>query len=276
MSTDLVPDRHRIDRAALERIIHRAAELQARERDIGEGLTEKELMQLGREVGIPPSLLQQALLEEQTRAVVPAEPGFVTWLSGPAQVAAQRSVPGEAGNLQEALHQCMTDDELLTVKRRYSDQTSWEPRRDIVAGLKRSLDFGARPYELARAKEVVGKVTRIDDGRCHVRLVADLSNTRRMHVRSGAALAGTGAVASVIGVTIGVLVPVALIPAAAAVLIGFGVARQRRARIERAQVALEQILDRLERGEIRVGAQPAATRPSGFARIADEIKKSFR
>ena len=67
---DLVPDASRIDRAALERIIKRAAELQTGERDIGEGLTEQEVLQLGRDVGIPGRYLQQALLEEQSRAVV--------------------------------------------------------------------------------------------------------------------------------------------------------------------------------------------------------------
>ena len=42
-----------IDRAALERIIHRAAELQTAEREIGEGLTPDQVLALGQEVGIP-------------------------------------------------------------------------------------------------------------------------------------------------------------------------------------------------------------------------------
>src|SRR5213079_2542182 len=60
-----------IRREALERIIQRAAELQAGEQDIGEGLTEPELLALGQDVGIPSRYLRQALLEEQTRP--PAE-----------------------------------------------------------------------------------------------------------------------------------------------------------------------------------------------------------
>src|SRR5438046_1275241 len=50
-------------REALERIIQRAAELQAGEQDIGEGLTEPELLALGQDVGIPSRYLRQALLE---------------------------------------------------------------------------------------------------------------------------------------------------------------------------------------------------------------------
>ena len=52
-----------IDRAALERIIQRAAELQTAEREIGEGLSTEQVLELGREVGIPGRYLQQALLE---------------------------------------------------------------------------------------------------------------------------------------------------------------------------------------------------------------------
>ena len=48
---DLTPGK--IDREALERIMQRAAELQAGEADVGEGLTPDEVTALGREVGIP-------------------------------------------------------------------------------------------------------------------------------------------------------------------------------------------------------------------------------
>src|SRR2546430_1669460 len=49
-----------ISREALERIIQRAAELQAGEHDIGDGLTETELLSLGQDVGIPARHLRQA------------------------------------------------------------------------------------------------------------------------------------------------------------------------------------------------------------------------
>src|SRR5256885_1294119 len=49
-----------IRREALERIIQRAAELQAGEQDIGEGLPEPELLALGQDVGIPSRYLRPA------------------------------------------------------------------------------------------------------------------------------------------------------------------------------------------------------------------------
>ena len=65
-----------IDRPALERILQRAAELQAGERDIGHALSPDEVLALGREVGIPDRYLQQALLEERVR-VDAGPPGAV-------------------------------------------------------------------------------------------------------------------------------------------------------------------------------------------------------
>src|SRR5260370_36334351 len=86
-----------ISREALERIIQRAAELQAAERDIGDGLTEQELLALGQEGGIPAPYLKRALLAEQTRSAVPELDGVAGWLAAPALLAAERVVPGVGG-----------------------------------------------------------------------------------------------------------------------------------------------------------------------------------
>ena len=90
-----------ISRDALERIIQRAAELQAGERDIGDGLTEGELLALGKDVGIPARYLQQALLEERTRVLGERDSGWS--LAGPASVATQRVVPGDPVAVERAL-----------------------------------------------------------------------------------------------------------------------------------------------------------------------------
>src|SRR5689334_17983231 len=92
-----------ISRDALERIIQRAAELQAAEREIGEGLTNDEVLALGKDVGIPNRYLQQALLEEQTRTLVETGHGFWAWLTGPRMLSAQRVVPGDRATVERAL-----------------------------------------------------------------------------------------------------------------------------------------------------------------------------
>jgi hypothetical protein len=274
MMSDLVPDTARIDRHALERIIRRAAELQAGERDIGEGLTESDLMLLGKDVGIPARYLQQALLEEQTRSVMQAEPGLASWLAGPRYVVAQRSVADTCERVHTALGRWMTEGELLIVKRRFPNRTSWEPRRDMFSSIKRELKVGGRAYRLAQAREIVGQVWPLDGGRCHVQLLADLANTRRSRLSGATTLAGSGAVATTIGLALGVMVPVALLPAGIGLVAGAALARKRMGQVEQVQVSLEQVLDRLEHGEISAD-RPGADRGGTIERLASEIRRNL-
>src|SRR5437773_12032987 len=119
--------RELISRDALERIIKRAAELQAGERDIGEGLTTNEVLALGKEVGIPDRYLRQAMLEEQTRTAPEVATGTWAWLTGPRSIVAHRVVPGDQTAVERALSRWMTDEELLHPKRRYADRTACAP-----------------------------------------------------------------------------------------------------------------------------------------------------
>lgn len=273
--SDLVPDTSRIDRQALERIIHRAAEIQARERDIGEGLTEPELMSLGREVGIPDRYLRQAMLEVRTDAALQQEPGLAAWLAGPRQIVVQRAVPGDAATVRAALNHWMTDGELLAVKRRFPDSTTWEARRDFFSSIKRDFKVGGRPYRLARAREIAGQVSSVDANRSHVHIVADLSNTRRSSIGSGATMAASGAVATTIGLALGVMLPVAILPAGIGLIAGAALARRRLRQVEAVHVSLEQVLDRLEHGEVKVPAEKDGLADGMLDRITTEIRRGL-
>lgn len=264
-----------ISREALDRIIQRAAELQTGERDIGEGLSENELLALGKDVGIPTRYLKQALLEERTRALSATQSGW-SW-AGPAELAAQRVVPGDRGGVERALSLWMEDQELLRVKRRYPDRTTWEPQVGFMAAMRRGLQSGGKRFALTRALEIVGQVTPLEAGFCHVRLSADVRNIRRARLGGAFALVGAAAVSAVVLSTIGILAPYAALPAA-----GFSVAAVaalfagRHAQLEQIEVGLEQVLDRLERGEIRPEHALPGPRASAFVRIAEEIRKQFQ
>jgi hypothetical protein len=271
---DTVPPGNRLDRAALERIVLRAAQLQAGERDLDEGLTEKEIIQLGRDVGIPAEYLRQAIVEEQTRAVAPAERSLASWLAGPRHVAAERTVPGSVAAVDQALQYWMTSGELLRVKRRFSDAaTSWEPQRGTIASLKRSLGLGGREYFLAQTAEVLGQMTEVAAHRTHVRLVADVGNTRRRRLAGAGVLAGAGASAATIAMVLGFAVPIAVLPVPVALLFALLVSRSRQ--VERYRVALEQVLDRLEHEKIKVPPSGGDRAPS-LSWIAKEIRKQLR
>lgn len=271
---DTVPPGRRIDRASLERILQRAAELQATERDLGEGLTEAELYSLGEEVGLSPGHLRQAIIEERTRPAAVRPTGLGVWLAGPPLVSAERILPQGAKVVSEALHWWMDEGEVMQVKRRFPDVTVWEARRGAMAAIRRSLRTG-HPRQLARVHEVSGTVTDLGDGRCHVRLTADVSKQRREHVAGAIVLVTGGAVVSAVAIGIGVAEWAALLATPVGGLLGYGAARSQWNEVRRAEVALEQVLDRLEHGEITVPRQVQGPRPSAFVRIADEIKKSF-
>lgn len=249
--------------------------MQAHERDIGEGLTEAEVMQLGEDVGIPSDYLQQALVEERTRANVPVERGFGVWLAGPLTASASRAVPGDVVGVEEALQHWMTAGELLSVKRRFRNGASWERQAGALVSLKRSLGVGGRRFMLSRAKEVTARIAQLGPSRCHVQLVADLSNSFREQLTGAGLFTGAGAVASGAALIIGVLPPFAVIPALLAVPLAVVIARSRRAEVERVRVALEQVLDRLERGEIKPPRRTERDAGSIIKLAAEEIRKAL-
>jgi len=275
MPGDLTP--RKIDRAALERIIQRAAELQAGDMDAGDGLSEQEVLKLGGEVGIPGRFLRQALYEETTRGGVERAHGFLARWAGPRLVGASRVVPGTKAVLDRAIEQWMTESEAMAVKRRLPDRTLWEAQKGLLAQMKRGLGMGGKSYQLARTVEVSHSVTALEDGYCHVALSADVSNSR------GGVLAGATAVGAS-GVILSALLlaalPIALpavlfVPGVVGVAIAGSLPRVHRRHAERTQLALEQILDGLERGEIRTRPAMPGPRVSAFARIADELKRSL-
>jgi hypothetical protein len=265
-----------ITREALDRIIQRAAELQTGERDIGDGLTEAEVVKLGGEVGIPARYLQQALLEERTRTAVTEATGTLAWLFGPGQIWVERVVPGSRADVEESLTRWMEDEELLQIKRRFADRMSWEPRVGAFASIQRVFATGGRGYALARAEEIHAQVTQLEPGFCHVRLGAVVANLRRRRVAGGSVIGGTGALMTGAMMVIGAFGLFALAPLAVLVPVGIAFARAHERENERVQVSLEQVLDRLERSEIRADRRLANPSPGPVERIADEIRKTFQ
>lgn len=243
----------RLDRASLERVLARAAELQSTSGDTVEEFTEEQLLDLGKEVGLSPQNLRQALAEERTRSVAPEEEhGITSGIFGPSRVGAARTVPGTPAEVLASIDTWMQRQELLIVKRHHADRIVWESRRDFVVGVKRALRVGGRDYALSRAFEVSATVIAVDDSRVHVGLDADFRSHRAQSARQalGTSLVGAAATASL--VIMGVAAVVAVAPVIIGPAIGIAGARALQSRIvTRAQLALEQLLDRLERGEFR-------------------------
>jgi hypothetical protein len=263
-----------IDRKALERIVRRAAELQAGSQEVGDGLTSQEVLALGKDVGIPEGYLRQAMLEEQTRTAPEVATGTWAWLTGPRSIVAHRVVPGDRAAVERALSRWMTEEELLQPKRHFADRTSWEAKAGAFASIQRALS-GRRRYSLASAGEIASQVVQLEPGFCLVRLEADISQQRRNRISGASVMAMVGW--GLTGATALIAPPLALaqvlmlVPGVGLTLGGAMVARTYRSANERTQVGLEQVLDRLERGEVRGPTQAALP----FVRIAEEVRKVF-
>jgi hypothetical protein len=146
----------------------------------------------------------------------------------------------------------MQQQESLKIKRRVTDRIVWEPRNDLVANLQRGLRLGGGEYALTRASEVSATATALDANRSLVTLDAGMAGYRSSLGTTTGVVGGLGAGASVIGAVLGVFLPVAIIPVVVAAPIALLASRSAQAKaVDRGQLALEQLLDHLERGDHR-------------------------
>ena len=240
----------RIDRAAVDRILARAVELQADVPADAQGaLTEAQLLELAKEVGLDPVNLRQALAEERTRVAVQEESGVLASLYGGAYASAQRTVRGTPAQVLTALDDWMQRQEALVVQRYHStERIVWEARRGLAGLVRRTVS--GRGYALARATDVAATEIALDDGRVLVRLDARLGGYRALMAQQNVALTGAGVVTGGVLAVLSFPLVAAAAPAVLFAAGGFAAARaSQRNTVTRAQLALEQVLDRLERGE---------------------------
>ncbi len=238
-----------IDRASVDRVLARALELQSASAVDPDGqLTEAQLLALAREVGLDPINLRQALAEERTRVATPAERGLLASVYGGAVVSAQRTVNGTPAQVLQALDDWMQREEGLTVQRHLGDRVLWEARRDVVGLVRRAVS--GRGHALIRATEVGATAIAVDERRVLVRLDANLAGYRALMAQQNVGFTTAGVLAG--GVLAVLHFPIVIGIALVGVIGGGGVAIARSSHSEtvrRANLALEQVLDRLERGD---------------------------
>lgn len=243
----------RYDRAALERVLARASELQAQANDQPEGLTESQLVELAREVGLSADHVARALAEERTRTLASPDDGLGRRLLGPARTETERVVAGAPDEVLAQLDGWMQRKQHLRVKRRLPDRIVWEPDGSVTTMLTVGVEqaFGGERFPFSGAFEVGAHAVALGDGQTLVRMFADVRTARTSYAWGGASVGGTLAVAGVALAVLGVLLPVAAIPAVLAPVAGLGIARLYRGALAKAALGLEQVLDRLAAGELR-------------------------
>lgn len=269
----------RIDRAALERIIQRAAELQTSERDIGDSLTPDEVLALGKEVGIPGRYLQQALLEERTRLVQVAPAGVLERAVGPAEISAQRVVRGDPEDVELSLIRWLEEWELFCVQRQQPGRISWEPVGGIQATIRRATAAAGgtkRPMMLARAETISATVVALEPGFTHVTLAATARKARTESIAGGAALATAGIAVSGVLLVLGSFVVPALFPVPLGLGLGYVTLKRYGPIVARIQLGLERALDHLEQAPSRASRLPPGRPPGLLELLADEVRRVVR
>ena len=248
-----------LDRQALERVLARAAELQGASAipESSDLISERQLLEIGNEVGLSPATLNQALAEERTRVNVPEERGLVAQIAGAGFATATRTVPGTPRDVLATIDAWMLREECLQVQRRFADRITWEPQRGLFGRLRRTVNISGHGFYLTDASQVSATVLPVDASRVVVRLDADIHASRARRVGVGGFVGAMAAAASgVLGLGLIVAHLPLLIAAGGAVLpfaggtfAAYKVARTHRVVLSSVQLALEQILDRLEHGE---------------------------
>jgi len=248
-----------LDRQALERVLARAAELQGATAipESSDLISESQLLDIGKEVGLSAATLNQALAEERTRIQVPEERGIVAQIAGAGYATATRTVGGNARDILATIDMWMVREECLQVQRRFADRITWEPQRGLFGKIRRTVNVTGKGFYLMDAAQVSATVMPVDSSRVVVRLDADIHQSRAKRVGVGGFVGAMGlAVSGVIGLGL-VIAHLPLILAAGATVIpiagsGLGayqIAKSHRTVLASVQLALEQILDRLEHGE---------------------------
>lgn len=243
----LVP--RRLTNEQFELVIRRAAELQARAAEAGDdGLTEAEIVRIGKELGLSGPYLNQALAE--VRGQVGGEKGVLDRVMGEAVLQASRVVPGDADEVRKRLEDYLVQREYLGVVRRLPDRLLMEPAPGAIAAVGRATSRALSRASLLRVSNLEVSVAPLEEGFCHVSLLTRLT-TERAGFLAGGVLGGGG-----LGVGVAVFLGIAVDPAAALLglpLFGGGFYGMRWAyanTAERAQIQLESLLDRLEHDEL--------------------------
>lgn len=257
--------------AQLERVIQRAAELQTARENLPDRLDDAEVMRIGEEVGLESQHVHRALLELRAEALVPtahSERALPTRLWGAGHATVSRVVPGDMHELQDVLGGYLRSAESLRSVRDRPGLSIWEPASDLGSQLKRAFDVGGRGFELAKARRVDVTIQQLEPGRSLVTLSADLTNQR-------AALGGGtvfGFVAASAGITVALVLAagiplmfVAPVALGASLTGGSAVGNLMFRKLrERVELAMQGLLDRLERGGSLPASRSIAQKISGF------------
>jgi hypothetical protein len=236
----------------MEAVIRRASELQFAAGGGEEGISETELLRIGRELGLDAGNLRRALAEVRTSGA-PAERGMLVSLMGDRTVRASRIIRRPAAALGMFLEEYLRKCEYMDPVRRFPDRTRYERASGIGPAFGRvAAKLSSRQASLDLQQLDVG-VSALEDDTALVELSVDQGTLRAGLVAGGAAVGSAGSM-GIIGFALASPAPDPLALLALPIVGGSmwvmrAIYRQKGGSLEN---RLESFLDRLEHGEVRL------------------------
>jgi hypothetical protein len=229
-------------------VIRRAAELQSRQGEgDDEGVSETEVIRIGRELGLSGIHLQQAIAES---AGVPAEKGVLRGVFGPGTATAGRLIHGDAETVIPRLESHLVERQYLAVQRRHSDRISFVHSPGMLASIGRGMSQAFGSELVLNVDNLDVSFRQVEQGSVWVSLSSSLQPSR---ATAASVSVGLGGVSSFF---IGAFVWIGIAPLAALAalpVLGGSVLIARswyERRLRDTTTRLESLLDRLETGDL--------------------------
>ena len=232
----------------LEAVIRRAVELQATGRG-DEGVSEAEVVRIGRELGLEPAAVRRAMAE--VRGAAPEEGGALARLMGPGSARAARVLERSAAGTTSQVDRYLRETEVMVARRRFPDRTRYVRDDSLAAGLTRFTRGFSRSGPLLNLREVDVAVSPLEADTALVEVGADLEGARAGYAAGGlgvGAALGAGLAVAVWATPVADPLMFLGVPVFAGAWLGmraiYGAVRAS------AQEKLESFLDRVEHGEL--------------------------
>lgn|GEM_PF-1259826 len=248
------------DRAAAERVMHRAVQLATDEDSelSADGISERALIEAATELGVSASVVQQAAAEERVGLLVqPYQRGDS--LVGPAIITVSRIVPGPPQDVLDAVDSWLRKTVSLRRLRRDDSCASYSRRTDLAATAERTVRSLTGTEDVPRVRLLRVSTTALassERGNPQSTLVVlqtDLSGERSTAVGTGAVLAVLGTVISAVAaVTMGGIAQAAgllLLGIPASCVLGLSILFLRSRGLAQVEESLQAILDRVATGK---------------------------
>lgn len=200
--------RRQIAAEDLDLIVRRAAAIQNKRGSPGsEVLTEEEVIEIGRQVGLEPEHVRRAMAEVHAESLAPKRPPgnrILDLIGGDSRVEVRRVVAGAPTLIQQQVEMLLRDREKLSALRRRPTRSVWEASAGIMDRLDRFMNFSGKEYALAEARQVELAVAETEPGWSLVTLAADLANKRDEVLYTAGSFVAVAAILA--GVLVGVQV----------------------------------------------------------------------